>query len=278
MSMLDYEFREALRRLRAEDGRLGEARKEVTVRQMEAMALEFRDLLVEAGVVSLADVNEIHCGRYIYGVTARGGPPAEHTVVNRRVVLRHLLADRRSDIQLDPATVVAPVPSRPPQSCRPLTDKEMILARDATPHGVEAARLALTQACISTGRVCDFGIGHLDDPADPHTVTDDEGRVYTLTKWGSQVLAERVANLDGDPGTPLAYEGREGSGPGAKPAAASKGLRQVLDAAGLSGDDTVMPMSITYWGAVRQRRLGASPEAVAQLLGIKVKSLPVFLR
>ena len=126
--------------------------------------------------------------------------------------------------------------------------------------------------------MCDFAVADLDDPRAPQSVTDAEGRVYTLTEWGSRVLARRVEDLDGDPAALLAYEGREGSGPNAKRAAASKGLRGVLDAAGLSEDRRVLPKSITYWGATRQRRLGASPEAVARLLGVKVKSLPEFLR
>ena len=278
MSILDDEFREAMRRLRTEKGRLGEVRSEVTVRQMETMTLEFREVLAEAGVASLAEVTAAHCGRYIYGLTARGGFPSDHTVVNRRVVLRYLLADRRTDLQLDPASEVAPVPSRPSRRCRPLTDEEMVRAQDAAPHGVDAARLALAQTCISSGRVCDVAVGDVDDLVSPHSVTDNEGRVYVLSEWGSQVLARRLEELDGDPATPLAYEGWEGSGRGAKRAAASKGLRGVLNAAGLSEDSSVMPKSITYWGATRQRRLGANPETVAHLLGVKVNTLPEFLR
>ena len=72
MSILKFEFREAIHRLHTENGRLGEARSEITVQQMEAMAIEFRDLLGEAGVVSLAEVTVAHCGRYIYGSIARG--------------------------------------------------------------------------------------------------------------------------------------------------------------------------------------------------------------
>lgn len=70
MSILDDEFGEAMRCLRTERGRLGEVRSEVTVRQMETMALEFRGLLVEAGVVSLAGVTATHCGiRFSTGST-----------------------------------------------------------------------------------------------------------------------------------------------------------------------------------------------------------------
>lgn len=278
MSTLDDEFHKAIRRLRKGTGRLGETRSEATVRQMEAMALEFRDLLVEAGVTSLTEVTAVHCGAYIYRRTARGDYPAEHTAVNRRVVLRQLLEDQRSDLQLDPASEVAAVPSRPPRRVRPLTDEEMIRAQNAAAEGVEDTRLALAQACISSGHVCGFAVSDVDDPLAPGTVTDGEGRVFMLTEWGSRVVARRIEDLGAAPEALLAYEGHEDSGLSARRAAASKGLRGVLDAAGLSDDKSVLPKSITYWGATRMRRLGSSPEAVAKLLGVKVKTLPEFLR
>lgn len=276
MSNLDIEFHAAIARLREESDRRATPRDGVTVRQMEAMAYEFRDLLVDAGVRSLDDVAAAHCGRYLYSPTASSEYPADHTVVNRRVVLRSLLEGRRPDLRLDPVAEVTPVPSRPARRTRPLTDEEMALAQRTAARGVTDTRLALAQACVSTGQVCEFSVSDVDDPRAPVTVTDDEGRVFLLTEWGSEVIARRIAHLNGEPGALLAYEGGEGSTLSARRAAASKSLRGVLDAAGLSDDPSVLPRSITYWGANRLRGLGESAEAVAELLGVKVEALPDF--
>jgi hypothetical protein len=247
------------------------------------MLWEFYDLLGVVGVNRLADVTPGQCGAYLYRVTARGAPPAENTVVNRRVTLRGLFKPMRDISGTDPSTRVDPVPSRPTPSIRALTDQEMAVAQQVAAPGVSESRVALAQACISSGEVCDVQVRALDDLNEPTLVRrpgrqGGPEREHLLTDWGRVVLGQRVRDLDGSPDALLAYMGRGGPGSSARRSSASKDLAKVLGLAGLRSDESVMPKSITYWGAVRCLGLGATIGEVAYLLGVKEDNLPRILR
>jgi hypothetical protein len=132
---------------------------------------------------------------------------------------------------------------------------------------------------MSSGEVCDVQVRALDDLKQPRLVRrpgrqGGPEREHVLTEWGRVVLGQRVQDLDGSPDALLAYMGRGGPGSSARRSAASKDLAKVLGLAGLGSDESVMPKSITYWGAARCVGLGATIGQVSYLLGVKEDNLP----
>ena len=270
MKVLTGEFEDALARIQWQVG----------VRSAwKTILWQFHNFLDDRELTSLEDVTAGDMVSFLYQ-PGRNEVPSRNTFGDRASVMWWVLHDRLDDLGMSTArTSPGQLPGQP---FRPLTTKEMIDVQRAVPRGVMSVRVALAQAAMSSGEVCDVPVGAVDNPNSPSVVIfpDDAGRdrTYVLTEWGRYVVRERLRDVGGDANAFLAYEGSAPVSSQARRSAASKGLRKALDLAGLEGDPEVKPKSISHWGGVMCRQRGESPETVARLLGVRVENLPGYLR
>lgn len=125
---------------------------------------------------------------------------------------------------------------------------------------------------ISAIRICD-----LDDPQQPRYVKLPgnrrvDARLGELTDWAATVVARQVALLRVrglTSTTLLTYRGAGTPGQHVAQAAVCNAIAAVLDAAGLSVEPDVRPVSVRNWAARRCYDAGMPLERVALRLGAR---------
>ncbi|MBX3313764.1 MAG: hypothetical protein KF906_05530 [Actinobacteria bacterium] len=232
------------------------------------------------GVEYLDQVNTLDCEDFIGQAvpTPSGGwaEPSISTRYLRRSSIRLLFGTARA-LQLvsgDPTLDIA-LPPRPARTTRPLDDAEEALGRiwsrptlagtrhsaawalgQATATGSEQAAARVEDLDLSGCRVWLHG-----------NVKKREPRWGQLTEWGAMELERRIAEIGGEPATPLLTAAAASRN--ARQASVCTAVSDVLRHAGLKTDQTVGPASLPAWAGRTVFLATGRIEDAAHALGVR---------
>ena len=253
-------------------------RTDQTVTRMGETTVRFARRLRALDVTTVDRIDPEACRGFIDAPTRTGDQPANTTRHFRRVTLRALFRTGRTLGALDSdPTIDLALPPRTSLKARPLTDDEIMLCRTAAFPTLATdlrrpAAWALAEATAATSEIPLIRRSDLRPDGVPETVALPgtrrlRARVVELTDWATTILTRRLAEIDDDPATPVAYVGHAAAGTVARHASACGLVGAVLAASGLASEADVRPASVRHWRGRRELGAGARVESIALLLG-----------
>jgi len=257
-----------------------------TLVRMTETVQRFTTRLARTGVRSFTAVTPAHAADFVLAPLTGGQPPEVHTQHARRTSLRVLYRTLRSlDVPVGDPTLDLVLAPRGCRVARPLTAEEVTLCRasaQATPGRrqlMRAVAWSLGEATAVSSEITAVRVRDLDR-RDGLTFPGEvrlpgtrrlRARTAPLTEWGSLMIAQRLIDLRRQdrlhPETLLAYGGLTPPGGAKAQASVCNALRDVLGAAGLSGELDVRPSSLRHWAGRASFDGGTSIEGVARLMG-----------
>lgn len=227
----------------------------------------------------LSDVTACDIKAFTEARTVAGGRPLPTTVHNRRTILRRLFrAGRELGLLIADPTVDVRLPDRATRAARPLSDREVLKARDGARWSLTTDRYlfawALAEATARGSELARIGWEHLN--LDTGTVALPGGggtnpRAGALTEWGLEVFRSTTR---GAATGAILYTGDDPHTAGT--VSATNAISRILIRAGLAGLPDVRPGSVTAWAGRRCMDQTGDIAAVARMLG--VASLDVAAR
>jgi hypothetical protein len=230
---------------------------------------------------SLEHVAAAEATAYFASRTSHGRMPERPTVHNRRTALRLLFrAGRDLGIVTGDPTLDVVVPRTASRAARPLTDAEVVRARDASLWSLTSRRFACVWALaettargaelpLITWRHANLETGTVSLPGGGSVLPRDG----QLTEWGRDVLARALADVT-DLDASVIYTGTDRVAAGW--VSASAAISTILVRAGLAGKRDVRPGSVAAWAGARCMTATGDITVVARVLG--VHSLDVAAR
>ena len=225
----------------------------------------------------LDEVERHHVEAFVLAPASDGRLPSVATSHLRRSAVRMLFQVLRQHgiVDHDPTLDVV-LPPRTSLTARPLCDDEIALGRSFSYRTLRDSRQpaawALAEATARTSELGSITVADLD--LDACTVwiagsTKTEARTGTLSEWGVNALARRLASLETTvgPATPVVYEG-DGSAE-SRQASCCVAISDTLRRAGLAREPDVRPVSIAAWAGQKVFESTGRIEVAAKALGVR---------
>jgi integrase/recombinase XerC len=228
------------------------------------------------GVRSLAQVTPEQAGAFVASSSAGGRLASVATMRLRRSTLRLLFRTARELglVAGDPMVDLV-LPPRTNEAARPLTDLEVQQCRRFALEDLTSTRLAvpwaLGEATARTAEIPHLVVGDLDLVSGRvwiHGSSNTEPRWGSLSSWGVRQL-ERHLREQGltDQHRSLTYRGT--GNPESRRAHSSQAIRETLQRAGLTRDESIRPQSLPAWAGRRVLHKTGRIEAAAEALGMR---------